>query len=132
MSMNEKDVLFEISVLCQPALSVRGESEDVVMIPFTGTAEGPAFNGCVIGPGVDTQVIPHGEEARLSARYMLEGTDAAGAPCRVFIQNEGSFAGGFRPRLVTDSPALGALARQELSSDVTPIPGGVRISIHRA
>ena len=126
-----QDILTIIHVRCGEALSVRDAGETVVMIPFSGRAEGPGFTGEIIGPGVDTQVIPHGQEGRLSARYMLSGQDAEGQPCRLFVQNEGSFSAGFRPRVVTDSAAIRAFARDGLAAQVDIVPGGVRVTLGR-
>ena len=67
----------------------------------------------------------------LSARYMLEGTDAAGNACRIFIENQGSWQEGFTPRIVTDSSLLKELETAELTATVDGIPGGVLVRIFR-
>lgn len=128
MAFGEK--LMEIRVTLQKALSVQGAEKQVVMIPFSGEATGPYFSGRVIGPGVDTQRIGPDKKARLSARYMLEGTDRDGNACRVFVENEGSWEDGFRPRIVTDSPVLRRFEAAALSATVEGIPGGVLVSIY--
>jgi len=63
----------------------------------------------------------------LSARYMLRGTDAAGKPCSIFIENNGSMklppAGPVIetiPLVRTDSPLLQWLEDAELSGRVSP------------
>ena len=101
------------------------------MIPFTGEAFGPYFNGKVVGPGVDTQTIINGK-AKLSARYMLEGKDAEGNPCRIFIENQGDWETGFRPTVVTDSALLGDWEQSNLSATVEGAPGGVTVRIFRS
>ena len=123
--------LMSIRVAVQEALKVTGGREEIVMIPFTGEAEGPCFTGRVVGPGVDTQTILPGEPAALSARYMLEGTDAEGRPCRVFVENTGTWGGRFTPRIVTDSPLLRPWESMKLSATVEGIPGGVLVSVWR-
>ena len=126
-----ENCLLEIRVTCREALTVRGGSRDIVMIPFGGDACGPLFTGRIIGPGVDTQTVGKDGTVRLSARYMLEGTDGDGRPCRVFIENEGSWQSGFRPRIVTDSPLLRAWEDQALTASVESAPGGVTVKIYQ-
>ncbi len=129
--MEQNELLMEIRVECGEAASVRGQETTIVMIPFTGTAEGPYFCGKTVGTGVDTQRIGKDGIARLSARYMLEGQDAAGNACRIFIENEGSGQEGFTPRIVTDSPLLKGWETEELAATVDGIPGGVLVKIFR-
>jgi len=124
-------LLMEIRIECGDAVSVRGGENTIVMIPFTGSTDGPFFRGKTVGTGVDTQRIGKDGQALLSARYMLEGTDAEGRACRVFIENEGSERNGFTPRIVTDSPLLKEWETAELGATVTGIPGGVLIRIFR-
>ena len=98
------ELLMEIRVSLQEPVSVEGASRKIVMIPFTGTASGPYFSGRVLGTGVDTQKMDKEGGFLLSARYMLEGTDAGGNACRVFVENQGNRENGFTPSVVTDSP----------------------------
>ena len=126
-----EELLMEIRVECGEAVSVRGQDTTVVMIPFTGTTEGPYFRGKTVGTGVDTQRIGQDGKTRLSARYMLEGQDAAGNACRIFIENQGSWEDGFTPRIVTDSPLLKDWETADLGATVDGIPGGVLVRIFR-
>lgn len=84
-----------------------------------------------MGTGVDTQRIGQDGKTRLSARYMLEGQDAAGNACRIFIENQGSWEDGFTPRIVTDSPLLKDWETADLGATVEGIPGGVLVRIFR-
>ena len=122
--------LLEIHVTCYEAVSVKGGKKDIVMVPFGGEAEGPLFHGKVIGTGVDTQTIVNGK-VTLSARYMLEGTDAEGNPCRIYIENQGNGETGLHPEIVTDSPLLREWEGSELFSTVEGAPGGVTVKIFR-
>ena len=126
-----EETLLEIRVVCGAPLSVRGAEREIVMIPFTGTAAGPLFTGAVTGPAADTQTIGPGGRFRLSARYLLEGRDAEGRACRVFIENEGSWEEGFRPRIVTDSPLLRDWETGSCAASVEAAPGGVTVRIFR-
>ena len=125
------ELLLEIKVAIEEPLKVAGSEKTIVMIPFTAEASGPSFTGRVIGPGVDTQTIGQDGKAFLSARYMLEGTDAVGNSCRIFIQNQGNFETGLVPTVVTDSPLLMDWETAPLYSTGEGIPGGVMIRIFR-
>ena len=127
----QDELLMEIKVTCREPLSVAGANRTIVMIPFTAEASGPYFNGRVVGPGVDTQKIDRDKPAVLSARYMLEGTDAAGNACRVFVENQGTFETGFTPSIVTDSPLLAGWETADLYATAEGIPEGVMIRIFR-
>lgn len=125
------DPILIIHVICEEAFSVTGSKSDVVMIPFTGTAEGPLFQGKIIGTGVDTQKIPKGGRAFLSARYMLEGKDFEGRECRIFIENQGEDMNCCTPKVVTDSAALAELEDLPLKAVVTPSEGGVTVKVYK-
>ena len=124
-------VLMEIEVKCEEPLRVAGAKRDVVMIPFSGKVTGKYFQGQIVGPGVDTQKIDKGGIPFLSARYMLEGTDYAGNPCRIFVENQGSWGGEFVPTVVTDSPLLADWETADLYAEVNGIPGGVLVKVCR-
>ena len=124
------DLILEIDVDCFDAVHIKGNTRDIVMIPFTGKATGPYFSGSVIGEGVDTQKIGKDGECVLSARYALEGRDAEGQTCRVFIENQGSDKAGFHPMIVTDSKYLAKWETMALSSTITPKAGGVIVRIY--
>lgn len=123
------ELLLEIRVACEEPFSVKGQETTIVMIPFSGTVDGPFFKGKTVGTGVDTQKIGTDGSFLLSARYMLEGTDAEGNACRIFVENQGNEQAGFIPRIVTDSPLLAAWEKKALYSTLEGIPGGVTVRI---
>ena len=127
----QEELLMEIRVRCDEPVSVKGTEKQIVMIPFTGVASGPYFNGRVVGTGVDTQKIGTDGSFLLSARYMLEGTDAEGNACRIFIENQGNEQEGFIPRVVTDSPLLKVWEDIDLFSTIEGKAGGVIVRIYR-
>ena len=129
MSESKDAPLLEILVDCEEALKVSGSERDIVMIPFTGTASGPEFTGRILPGGVDTQKIGKDGSFLLSARYMLEGEDANGKPCRIFIENQGNEQDGFIPGLVTDSPLLRKWETADLYATLEGRPGGVTVRI---
>ena len=128
--MKEEAILI-INVVCEEAYSVNGKNTDIVMIPFTGTAESAYFKGKIIGTGVDTQKIPKGEKTFLSARYMLEGEDYTGQRCRIFVENQGNDMNCCKPVIVTDSEALAELENIPLRAIVEPAEGGVTVNIYK-
>lgn len=107
--------ILEILVETDPAGTVELDSEigHVKMIPFKGLVNCPLFTGIVEPCGVDTQVTNQNGVRHMSARYMLTGTDADGAVCHIYIENNAWFTNGERPRpwystptFVTDSKKL--------------------------
>lgn len=108
---------------------------EVVMIPFSGTVRGEIFNGKVCKGGVDTQRVNLSGVRHMSARYMLEGTDYTGVPCRIFVENNGWFEGmpmPFKtvPTFLTDSAALAPYLHQnKFRGEGHPRENGVCIQI---
>lgn len=86
--------------------SVAGNSGSATMIHFTGRGECDNFNGNVVADSVDTRLKFPGMVESLSARYILDGTDAAGRPCRIYVENNGIDDNGMvtEPVIITDSP----------------------------
>ena len=114
--MNRKaDPILESLVETDPSGSVEleGEIGRVKMIPFKGSVTGPIFTGVVEPCGVDTQITNQNEVRHMSARYMLTGKDKAGEDCHIYIENNGWFTDGARPKpfktvptFITDSKVL--------------------------
>ena len=125
----DRETLLEIRVQCREPMVVKGMNQDIVMIPFSGEAAGPKFRGTIADSAVDTQKIPKGGEAFLSARYLLQGRDSEGNNCQVFIENQGSAGSGFHPMIVTDSPALAEWETMPLTAALEGIAGGVLVRI---
>lgn len=107
--------ILEILVETDPSGSVEleGEIGRVKMIPFKGRVTGPIFTGVVEPCGVDTQITNQNEVRHMSARYMLTGKDKAGEDCHIYIENNGWFTDGARPKpfktvptFITDSKVL--------------------------
>ena len=124
-----EELILKIDVTCLPVFAVKGQNRDVVMVPFTAAASGPYFTGATIGPCVDTQKYEKDGKGFLSARYMLEGVDASGQKCRIFIENQGF--GEWHPALVTDSALLGPWETAELRATVDPALEGVTVRVYR-
>lgn len=114
--------------------------DTVIMIPFTGDVTGKYFEGKVLSGGVDTQIIgKHGDRHTLSARYMLEGKDYIGEPCKIYIENNGNIYKKqdnllFRtnPKIITNSKALDYLSKDLLIGEGIQTAIGLDIKIYRA
>ena len=125
--------LLTIEVEITGADEVKGTHGEAVMLHFTGNCDCELFHGKVLPGGVDTQKEFEGEARTLSARYILEGIDAEGKPCKIFIENNATLNGReaeyTTPRILTDSRALAFLEVTELRGTITPAPKGVTIHI---
>lgn len=126
-----EEVLLIHVKLSKESYYLKGKTMDICMLPFTGTAEGPYFKGKILGEGIDTQKIYHDGSFQLSARYMLEGIDYKGNPCRVFIENNGEGMDRCIPSIVTDSSNLQFLSEQKLLSKVVGLEDSVEVRIYK-
>lgn len=115
MKKHSDNPILEILVQTDPEGTVELESEigHVKMIPFKGTVNSALFTGIVEPCGVDTQVTNQNDVRHMSARYMLTGTDCAGQPCHIYVENNAWFTDGNRPKpfrtvptFITDSKVL--------------------------
>ena len=127
------ELIVTINVTTYEAQMLEGRNSRVVMIPFSCEAVGKYFNGKSVSDGVDTQ-ITSADGFSLSARYMLEGTDSSGKPCRLFIENNGTSLNNCVPKIYTDSDELAFLETANLTADVECVENGVvvRIYMHTA
>jgi len=116
-----KEVL-RIKVYLTGHQQVQGAFEQAVMLPFTGECDSPIFRGKILPGGVDTQRIEADGRCYLSARYMLEGVDAQGKACTLFIENNGVANPGqemvTHPSIRTDSEALRWLETAQLTGRI--------------
>ena len=104
----EEKLVMTIHVTLNPGekRELIGKAGRVVMLPFRGTVEGEIFNGVVCPGGCDTQVENLAKVRHMSARYMLEGTDCYGQQGKIYIENNGWFTDGSRPRPFTTVPTF--------------------------
>lgn len=123
--------LFSIHVILTQTHSVESPRGQVNMVLFEGSCDCPFFHGHILLGGVDTQ-----RDGTLSARYMLEGTDDAGTPTRIFIENNGKWNSDgsctTHPMIRTDNPRLAWLEEAELTGGITGHEMGVDIHFCRA
>ena len=109
----------------------------VGIVPFTGTVESDLFTGIIRPGGTDVQVTDTSGVKHLCARYLLEGKDATGKDCRIYVENNGYFEKGHNPIPFTASPTFmtdseylfDILCRPVYVSEGHPTPKGVDIWI---
>lgn len=115
---------------------VKGENAEAVMINFTGNCKSKYFNGNILPGGVDTQKEYYPQNRTLSARYMLEGFDDEGKPCRIFIENEATCNSRGKvdhtvPKIITDSKSLFWMQESYLKGIIEPKGEGCIIHIFK-
>ena len=130
--MSKTEVL-TINVRITNVQETTGKNGTARMILFDGDCDCENFKGNILPGGVDTQFSALDGITKLSARYMLEGTDKAGEKCHIFIENNGTFEEGKDnttvPKVTTDSQTLSWLEDADLCGTIEGIEGGVRIHI---
>lgn len=129
-----QDVL-TIHIVVEGCDTLKSDRGQINMIRFGGYCDCDCFKGQVLPGGVDTQMYLTGEPGRLSARYMLEGTDADGNPARLFIENNGVFGQDgqctTRPIIHTDAESLRWLCETPLTGSITGWEKGVVIHFQK-
>ena len=114
---------------------ITGPQGTVNMVLFTGRCDCDFFHGEILPGGVDTQMYLRGEPGRLSARYMLRGTDAEGRRTHIFIENNGVHGADTptvtTPYILTDNEHLAWLTQEKLTGRLEVHEGGVRILFYR-
>ena len=88
---------------------VQGHRGTITAIHFDAKGECENFNGKTVANGkndCDTRFKIPGRVESLSARYILDGTDKNGNPCRIYVENNGVDNNGMttEPTIITDSP----------------------------
>ncbi len=119
--MNKKLVL-QIEVSLDAFNTVKGQNGEATMILFHGNFSSDYGCGVVLPGGVDTQVEYKGQCRKLSARYILQGTDKAGKVFNIFVENNGECGGDMpfitTPKVLTDSSELAFLEKASLCGEV--------------
>ncbi|MCR5321050.1 MAG: DUF3237 domain-containing protein [Lachnospiraceae bacterium] len=130
------ETVLTVEVALDEIVEVHGSTGEAAMLLFHGKSECDSFKGTILPGGVDTQKEAKGSARVLSARYILEGIDVAGEKCRIFIENNGEITDPgpdgiihTKPMIYTDSKALSWMETANLVGTVSPMPGGVLITI---
>ena len=93
METGGRGPILELLIQTDPekTAELEGEGCRVRMIPFSGRATGPLFQGLIAPGAVDTQITNAAEVRHMSARYMLIGQDADGQDCHIYVENNAWF-----------------------------------------
>ena len=110
---------------------------EVVYIPFTGSVQSELFCGTIRPGAADIQVVNPAGVRHMCAKYIFEGTDRAGKPCHLYVENNGYFEKGHMdmpfdatPTFMTDSEELaGYLHGAHFRAEGHPSAAGVDIRI---
>jgi Protein of unknown function (DUF3237). len=127
--------ILEFRIELDEVYEVKGNAGTAAMILFHGFCDCANFRGKVLPGGVDTQVQYKNNNKSLSARYILEGTDASGCCCRIFVENQATLQPNSasietKPRILTDSATLKWLENADLSGTVEEEQGDILIRIY--
>ena len=117
-----KTPIFVINVTLDECSTIKGTKESVNFLRFHGTSDSEYFHGNISAGAVDSQRRTENGRLKLSARYILKGTDCTGSKCKVFIENNGCESpDGIKtvPTIITDSEILSGLTRGTLCSEVS-------------
>ena len=105
--------IFHIKIDSQEITELQNGVEKVTFIPFGGSVASSLFTGKIRPGAADVQVTNPAGIRHMQAKYIFEGTDAAGNPCHLFVENNGYFEPGSNPApfaacptFLTDSPLL--------------------------
>lgn len=131
-------MVFEISIDPKKISEMKGANGTVTIIPFEGRVESELFCGRVLPGAADIQVTNPAGVRHMCARYMFEGTDSAGIPCHLFVENNGYFERDHIPQpfeaypvFMTDSKLLAPyLHGAHFRAEGHGREGGVEIQIY--
>lgn len=126
--------VLQFKIVVDQIYEVKSSAGIATMILFHGDADCENFRGKVLPGGVDTQVEYKGKKRSLSARYILEGVDAKGCTCRIFVENQGLVEPHTdiiktKPTIITDSAVLKWLESASLTGSVREKDGYIIIQI---
>lgn len=107
-------IVLKLLINVTDAREVKSTGKTVRMLAFDGSCEGDFFIGIIEPGAIDTQIINNDGSMTLSARYMLNGIDNAGTPCRLFIENNMVAGEPTYPKITTDSKQLRWLETADL------------------
>lgn len=121
--------LFTFMIDIGASEEVHGNTANTSMIHFGGRGKCDNFTGEVVADSVDTRIQFNGQVQTLSARYILNGTDAKGNPCNVYVENNGIDDNGMvtEPIIITDCPDYAWIETAPLHGTVSWSP---QLTIH--
>ena len=132
--MREPFMTFQIEIRGGEVSGFSSPDGSVTFIPFGGRVDSPLFRGEIRPGAADVQIELPGEARLLTARYLFTGTDGAGMPCSLYVENTGRVGPGplrATPRFLTDSAFLReTFANRRFYTEIEGAPGGVTILVY--
>ncbi|MGI6056834.1 MAG: hypothetical protein ACOYBD_07635 [Bilifractor sp.] len=125
--MEKVIMTFKIHVNRSDMSSVEGPFGGAYFVPFRADVKSDLFTGKTRPGACDVQTENLGEVRHMCAKYLFEGTDQNGAPCKLFVENNGWMNPANKedpffqavPTFVTDSRVLGEyLCQNRFRSEV--------------
>ncbi len=129
MTKNYNRELFVFNISIGPSYAVEGATANSSMIHFGAESDCANFRGEGLDDFADTRKQFFGQVQSLSARYILEGTDVNGDPCKIYVENNGIDDNGMvtEPIIITDSPEYAWIETAPLHGTVS---WGEKLNIH--
>lgn len=129
---------FHITIQPEQISTMETTTGKVTIIPFSGYVQSDLFQGRILPGAADVQTTNAAGIRHLCARYMFEGTDSQGIPCKLFVDNNGYFENGHEPEIfetcptfLTDSKILAPYLHQaRFAARGYPCENGVIIRIY--
>lgn len=125
--MDKLIMTFKIHVDQSQTSEVTGPFGGAFFIPFTGEVKSDLFSGKTLPGAADIQTENLAGSRHMCAKYLFEGQDADGNPCKLFVENNGYMNEANRqdpffraqPTFITDSLRLGEyLCQNRFRSEV--------------
>lgn len=126
--------LFSVNVIIEDVHELKSAKGQINMIAFSGCIQSAFFCGAILPGACDTQKYMQGEKGQLSARYMLDGTDAEGTRTMLFIENNAFMDENGKwktvPTIFTDNEKLSWLEQEKLTGEIEGTDKGVIIHFY--
>lgn len=106
MTRDYTEEIFTFAISIGASDGVTGDTGKASMIHFSATSDCANFKGKTLYDCADTRLKFPGMVETLSARYIMEGTDAKGNSCKIYVENNGIDSNGMvtEPIIITDCP----------------------------
>ena len=138
--MDQLIMTFKVSVDRSEMSALEGPFGGAYFVPFQAEVKSRIFTGKTRPGACDVQTENLAKVRHMCDKYLFEGVDENGNPCKLFVQNDGWMNPANRedpffqavPTFITDSPALGEyLCQNRFRSEVASTgPSSLDIRIY--
>lgn len=119
--MEKVIMTFKIHVNRDDMSGVEGPAGGAFFVPFHANVESDLFTGTTRPGACDVQTEDLAKARHMCAKYLFDGTDMDGNPCKLYVRNDGWMNPANRedpffnacPHFITDSVKLSAYLSQE-------------------